>query len=296
MSNGLSLSSFNERFELTNEKIESLRALESKLLEIKREEAKRKLVQEKSQLDNEVKQLKKKLISAEKNNGVFQVPLPQTSPVEDEQVVKQTPPAAVVTETAQKGDNAKKTKKNEGKKKNQSKPAAKNAGDATAEVDISKLDLRIGQIRSVKLHPNAESLYLEQMDVGEEKCRNVVTGVVKFVPIDQMENRKVIVLCNLKPSKIRGEVSQAMVMCASTPEKVEILDPPADAQPGDKVIVPGYEGVAETQINPKKKILEKILPDLRVDANCRACYKGNPLTVVGKGECKSQSLTNVQIK
>ena len=42
---------------------------------------------------------------------------------------------------------------------------------------------------------------------------------------------------------MRGILSEAMVMCASTPEKVEILAPPSDAVPGDAVIVPGFEGI-----------------------------------------------------
>jgi tRNA-binding EMAP/Myf-like protein len=45
-------------------------------------------------------------------------------------------------------------------------------------------------------------------------------GLVKFIPEDQMQNRMAILLCNLKPSKMRGIASEAMVMCASTPEKV----------------------------------------------------------------------------
>ena len=42
--------------------------------------------------------------------------------------------------------------------------------------------------------------------------------------------------------RMRGVLSEAMVMCASTPEKVEILDPPTGSVPGDRVIVEGYTG------------------------------------------------------
>lgn len=57
-----------------------------------------------------------------------------------------------------------------------------------------------------------------------------------------MQNRLVVILCNLKPAKMRGVESQAMVMCASTPEKVEILIPPEGAVPGDRLFCLGYEG------------------------------------------------------
>ena len=51
-----------------------------------------------------------------------------------------------------------------------------------------------------------------------------------------------------------GIISHAMVMCASTPEKVEILDPPSSSKPGDKVTVDGFTGVPDQQLNPKKKV------------------------------------------
>lgn len=57
-----------------------------------------------------------------------------------------------------------------------------------------------------------------------------------------MQNRMAVLLCNLKPAKMRGIVSQAMVMCASSPDKVEILDPPSGAEPGDRVTFQGFPG------------------------------------------------------
>ena len=48
---------------------------------------------------------------------------------------------------------------------------------------------------------------------------------------------------NCKTAKMRGIMSEAMVMCASTPEKVEVLAPPSGAAPGDVVTVPGFEGL-----------------------------------------------------
>lgn len=57
-----------------------------------------------------------------------------------------------------------------------------------------------------------------------------------------MQNRMVILLCNLKPAKMRGVVSQAMVMCASSPEKVEILAPPHGSVPGDRVTFDAFPG------------------------------------------------------
>lgn len=155
--------------------------------------------------------------------------------------------------------------------------------------------MRVGLIRTAKKHPDADSLYVEEVDVGEDKPRTVISGLVKFIPEAEMQNRKAILLCNLKPSKMRGIMSEAMVMCASTPDKVEILSPPEDANPGDPVQVEGFERRPDAQLNPKKKIFEAVAPDLKVNGDKVATYKGIAWSVNGKF-CTSQTLVNVQIK
>lgn len=67
----------------------------------------------------------------------------------------------------------------------------------------------------VSKHPDADALYVEKIDVGDENYRTVVSGLVNFVPIEEMRDRLVIVLCNLKPVKIKGIESAGMVLCAS---------------------------------------------------------------------------------
>ena len=84
-------------------------------------------------------------------------------------------------------------------------------------------------------------------------------------------------------------------MCASTPEKVEILSPPENYKPGDPILVAGYERRPDAQLNPKKKIFEAVAPDLKVNADLIATYKGIPWLVNGE-PCKSQTLVDVQIK
>lgn len=64
-------------------------------------------------------------------------------------------------------------------------------------------------------HPDADSLYVEKIDVGEPEPRTVVSGLVQFVPREQLQDRLVVLLCNLKPQKMRGVESQGMVLCAS---------------------------------------------------------------------------------
>ena len=68
-------------------------------------------------------------------------------------------------------------------------------------------------------------------------------------------------------------MSEAMVMCASTPDKVEILAPPSGSKPGDLVLVDGFTRKPDDVLNPKKKIFESCAPDLKVNDLKQATYK-----------------------
>ncbi|MCP9264219.1 Aminoacyl tRNA synthase complex-interacting multifunctional protein 1 [Dirofilaria immitis] len=146
-------------------------------------------------------------------------------------------------------------------------------------IDIGRLDLRVGRILEVKKHPDADSLYVEQMDVGEDKPRTVISGLVRHVPIEQMQNRLVICVCNLKPVKMRGIESQGMVLCASTPDKVELIEFDQSCIPGQPVICEGY----------------KRRPD-PVSCDGQVVYKGQLLLVDGLSPLQAPTLRNVPVK
>lgn len=61
-----------------------------------------------------------------------------------------------------------------------------------------------------------------------------------------MQNKIAVFMCNLKPAKMRGILSEAMIMCASTPEKVEILNVPAGSVIGDQVTCKAYPGTCRS--------------------------------------------------
>ncbi|XP_045069874.1 aminoacyl tRNA synthase complex-interacting multifunctional protein 1 isoform X2 [Coregonus clupeaformis] len=260
----------------------------------------KKLMVENTKLKRDIEQLKQTLLEKEKNRGVREVSMPTAGDSSVQCASKPTPPqpsspARSSTSTADpspKNSEAKK-KKPEKKEKGEKKPAAP---QEEAKVDVSRLDMRVGRIVTAEKHPDADSLYVEQVDVGEAAPRTVVSGLVKHIPIDQMQNRMAVLLCNLKPAKMRGVLSQAMVMCASSPDKVEILDPPSGAVPGDRVIFQGFPGEPDKELNPKKKVWEAVQPDLETDGQCVATYKGAPFQIAGKGVCKAQTMSNSCIK
>lgn len=74
--------------------------------------------------------------------------------------------------------------KPEKSRKSEPKPA-ETAADGP--LDVSRLDMRVGLIISAKKHPDADSLYVEEVEVGEEKPRTVVSGLVKFVPLEEVQ-------------------------------------------------------------------------------------------------------------
>lgn len=96
--------------------------------------------------------------------------------------------------------------------------------------------------------------------------------------------------------QMRGVLSEAMVMCASSPEKVEVLLPPNSATPGDLISCQGYPREPEAQLNPKKKIFETCAPDLKTNDDKVACYKGSPLEIPGKGLIVAPTLKGVSVK
>jgi len=78
---------------------------------------------------------------------------------------------------------------------------------------FDKLDLRVGTILECKKHPNADKLLIFQVKMGTEK-RQIVSGVAKYYKPEETIGKKVIVVANLKPRKLRGEESQGMILFA----------------------------------------------------------------------------------
>ncbi|XP_034252995.1 aminoacyl tRNA synthase complex-interacting multifunctional protein 1 isoform X2 [Thrips palmi] len=275
---------------------ERLEELTSLFIEKRNRDLTVRLTHENAVLRRQVDEQKGLLTKLEVRNNIPQIPRPPFPRAAGASMC--TSASAPIKAEAVEATEAKPAKATKKEKKEQPKKASGDANQAKEEapVDVSRLDFRVGRIITAKKHPDADSLYVEEVDVGEEQPRTVVSGLVKFVPIEQMQNRMAVLLCNLKPAKMRGVTSQAMVMCASTPEKVEILNPPAGALPGDHVHVEGYPRNPDSVLNPKHKIFETVAPDLKTDGNKVATYKGVALQVPGKGNVTAPSLTGVQVK
>jgi methionine--tRNA ligase beta chain len=160
---------------------------------------------------------------------------------------------------------------------------------ATKSSDLELLEIRIGQITEVVKHPEADSLYIEKVNLGEESGpRTIVSGLVKFITAEKLLNRKVVVLCNLKSRKFVGVSSEGMLLCASNADHtaVEPLTPPPDCPIGEMVQFAGHTMRPVDPGNKAAKAFAKIGDKLVVNDQGVATFDNIPFTTsVGPITC-----------
>ncbi|EGT58248.1 hypothetical protein CAEBREN_25557 [Caenorhabditis brenneri] len=254
-----------------------------------------KLEEENRKLILDAKSLQQQLIELETAAGIKQIakPIASCTPTPTS-----TPASGIITEAPKTAtpSAASATEPKKAKEQKKGKGGGAVAAPVDDTIDVGRLDMRVGRIIKCEKHPDADALYVEQIDVGEAAPRTVVSGLVRHVPLDQMQNRLVVVLCNLKPAKMRGIESRAMVMCASSPEKVEIMEVDPNSKPGTPVVCPPYTHRPDDVMNPKKKIWETVAEDLKVSADGFAEWKGQPLLVGNATKMTAPTLRGVHVK
>ncbi|SDW34100.1 methionine--tRNA ligase [Paenibacillus sp. CF384] len=107
-------------------------------------------------------------------------------------------------------------------------PAAK---EEIAIDEFAKVELRVAQVIAAEPIPKADKLMKLQLDLGFEQ-RQVVSGIAKFYTPEQLVGRKVICVTNLKPVKLRGEMSQGMILAASHGDQLTLATVPDDMPNG----------------------------------------------------------------
>ena len=81
--------------------------------------------------------------------------------------------------------------------------------------DFTKVELRVGEVLTAERIPKADRLLLLSVDIGEETPRQILAGIALYYDPDKLVGRKIAVVSNLKPRKMRGYVSQGMLLAAS---------------------------------------------------------------------------------
>lgn len=222
------------------------------------------------------------------------------------------------------------------KEKKEKAPKAPKAAPAPAAPPApSLIDLRVGHILRAINHPNADSLFVSTIDCGDapgsdntsldeetgKTVRTVCSGLNGLIPLEEMQGRKIVAVCNLKPVTMRGVKSCAMVLAASPrvaegedshAGPVELVSPPAEAPAGERISFEGWsEGQPEKQLNPKKKVWETFQPGFTTTADREVAFdssavpsvhgqEGKPalgkLVAASGGICTVKSLTNATVR
>ena len=166
---------------------------------------------------------------------------------------------------------------------------------------IARMSFKVGQILEIESHPKDERLYVEKIDVGEAKPRQVVSGLAKHYPDSkELVGKKVVLCCNLKFSKFKGVESQGMVMCAtdSASGTVRILEPDEGAHAGEVLIWENsgdYEADEKVNIGKKNSFWKKdIVEKLKTDDEGNMAFDGKPFST-GNGKKVKSPFNSAQI-
>ncbi|CAI4210778.1 unnamed protein product [Parascedosporium putredinis] len=185
---------------------------------------------------------------------------------------------------------------------------AAKAPAAPAVLSPCLIDLRVGHILKAVKHPEADSLYVSTIAMGDpagtadteefegQVCRTVCSGLNGLVPLEDMQQRKVVVVCNLKPVKMRG--IKSVRLSWSTP---------ADAKAGERVFFEGWQGEPEGVLNPKKKVWETFQPGFTTTDGLEVAFNASTVEALGKkdvgklvtvggGVCTVPTLKDAQVR
>ncbi|MBI4125226.1 MAG: methionine--tRNA ligase, partial [Deltaproteobacteria bacterium] len=114
-------------------------------------------------------------------------------------------------------------------------PRSQKGGDNMVSIDdFAKLDLRVAQILEAQRVEGADKLLQLQIDLGDEK-RQIVAGIAQHYQPEDLVGKKIVVVANLKPAKIRGVKSNGMLLAASGADTISILTPVKDVPVGSKI-------------------------------------------------------------
>jgi len=102
--------------------------------------------------------------------------------------------------------------------------------------DFSKLDMRVAEIQTVENIEGADKLYKLEVSTGKD-VRTICAGIKEYYSHDELIGKKIIVLTNLKPRKLKGIESQGMLLAASNDDhsKVSLITPDANIAVGSSV-------------------------------------------------------------
>lgn len=264
----------------------------------------KKLLVENAKLKKDIEQLRTQLQEKQRRRAVRALhapPPPTPSPAPTTPVNQPAPPVGAAAVPSSSPSSSQEQKERQSRRRRGERKARPTSDSlplgAEPQVDVSRLDLRVGRILSIRRHPLAEGMSVQEVDVGENAPRMVVSKLGRKTRLEELQGGLAVLLCNVKACKMRGVVSQARLLCCSASDDVtELLVPPTGSTPGDRVTFLNYPGDPDRELQAKQRVWELLQPDLQVDGRGVANYKGCRFEVKGKGLCRTPSLTNCIIR
>ena len=101
--------------------------------------------------------------------------------------------------------------------------------------EFKKIDARIGTITHVDRVPRTEKLYRILVDLGPLGVRQTVSSLVGYYKENELLGKRIVFLCNLKPTKFAGEISQGMLLAAEEGEKLALLSTDREIPNGARI-------------------------------------------------------------
>ncbi len=133
---------------------------------------------------------------------------------------------------------------------------------------FSRFDLRVAKIISVEKHPSADKLFIEKIDVGDLGERQIVSGLVGHYSPDELLGKNIVIVANLKPAKLRGKLSQGMLLASEDENRNVGLVLAPDAVPGTKVLC------SNITTNPSKELTIDEFFSIRLESSERGVFLG----------------------
>ncbi|KAM0675540.1 Aminoacyl tRNA synthase complex-interacting multifunctional protein 1 [Gurleya vavrai] len=160
------------------------------------------------------------------------------------------------------------------------------------------LSIQAGKIIKIENHPDADKLYVETVLLKDKEI-NVVSGLRDFVEPKDLLNKTFLFLVNMKESKLRGVISQGMILCVKNENGIEVIAPFENTLEGSLVILENNDEGHEVIFEYKKALLDaksekfKILMKELTICNYFLCYQGKKLKINGKEICIKTKEGNV---
>jgi len=111
----------------------------------------------------------------------------------------------------------------------------KEVSEKTISIDqFFETKMVVGEVISCEKHPDADKLLISQVNIGSSIVQ-IVSGIAEYYSATDMVGKKVIIISNLKPVKLRGIMSAGMVLCATTKSGLSLIETDASTEAGDVI-------------------------------------------------------------